>query len=149
MPTRRCCAQVSLGIQATRTNVNLSLPASINDPLHGLIFPEYTVQRSSDLNFWEPIGGRLQGISGRSGPTLNVSLNRDAGPNFYRAVVSSSSSTTTETGDGGAEVFGYGAKFATELGLLDGMSVEVFSNSFPQPDFLTQIDWDPTTAQFW
>jgi hypothetical protein len=151
LPSHRCSAQVSLGIQATRTNVNLSLPASINDPLQGLVFPEYTVQRSSDLNFWEPIGGRLQAISGRSGPMLNVSLNRDAGPNFYRAVVSSSSSTTTttETGDGGAEVFGYGTQFATELGLLDGMSVEVFSNNFPQPHYLPQIDWDPTTAQFW
>ncbi len=149
MPTRRCSAQVSLGIQANRTNVNLSLPASINDPLQGLIFPEYTVQRSSDLNFWEPIGGRLQGISGRSGPTLNVSLNPDAGSTFYRAIVSNSSSTTTETGDGGAEVFGYGAQFATELGQLDGMSVEIFSNSFPQPDYLPQIDWDPTTAQYW
>ena len=128
---------------------HLSAPSSINDPLQGLIFPEYTIQRSQDLHNWEPIGGRLQGISGRSGPRLSVSLNPDAGPNFYRALVSNSSSTATETGSGGAEVFGYDTQFATELDQLSGMSVEVFSNSFPQPDYLPQIDWDPTTAQFW
>jgi hypothetical protein len=70
----RCSAQVVLGITTNPTNVSLSLPALISVPRQGQIFPEYTILGSQDLTHWAPVGGKVRGISGVSGPRLNLSL---------------------------------------------------------------------------
>ncbi len=118
-------------------------------PSQGTVFPEYTVERSTDLINWEPIGGKVRGQASLSGPTLNLSLDALAGPNFYRVLVDPSAPGVQETGSGGAEVFGYNSQLSAELARLGFMSVETFATNAPQPPYLDQLSWDPTTAQFW
>ena len=145
----RCSTPLALDLQRSGPKVNLSWPSTMNAPPQGTVFPEYTVERSSDLQHWEPLGGRLRGLSGASGPLLNLSLDTAPGPNFYRVVANPSSLTPQETGSGGAEVFGYGAQFSNELAQLGLMPVATFATNTPQPPYLPQISWDPTTALFW
>jgi hypothetical protein len=145
----QCSTPLTVGIKSTGPKMNLSWPATMEVPPQGTVFPEYTVERSADLTHWEPIGGRVRGQAGLSGPLLNLSLDALPGPTFYRVAANPSAQTAQETGSGGAEVFGYGAQLSAELGRLGLMSVETFATNVPQPAYLSQISWDPTTAQFW
>jgi hypothetical protein len=144
-----CQPQFTLVLQPAGSNVNLSWPSTLPDPQQGTIFPEYTVEKSSDLVHWQPVGGRVRGINGRSGPLLNLTLEAPVGPHFFRVNGNLSSSTPQETGSGGAEVFGYGSRLAEELNELGLMSIATFSSNAPQPSYLQRISWNPTNAQFW
>ncbi len=145
----RCSTPLALSINGPAPKVNLSWPSTMDVPPQGTVFPEYTVEHSADLTHWEPIGGRVRGLTGISGPLLNLSLDALPGPNFYRVVADPESQTVQETGSGGAEVFGYNDQFAGELASLGLMPISVFATNTPQPPYLPQISWDPTTAQFW
>lgn len=141
-------AQVAIGIQQNGSQVNLTAPATITNA-QGKLYPEYTVLRSRDLAHWEPVGGKVRGLSGLSGTQLSLSLNREDGPGFYRMIVSTNSTTSQQTGLGGAEVFGYGSRFAEETSRLGFLPVQTFAANWIQPDYLTGLTWDPTTAAYW
>jgi hypothetical protein len=144
-----CSTPLTLSINGSAPKVNLSWPSTMDVPPLGAVFPEYTVESSPDLTHWEPIGGRVRGQAGLSGPLLNLSLDALPGPTFYRVAANPSAQTAQETGSGGAEVFGYNDEFADELARLGLMPISVFATNTPQPPYLPQISWDPTTAQFW
>jgi hypothetical protein len=144
-----CSTPLTVGIKGSGPKMNLSWPSTMEVPPQGTVFPEYTVESSADLTHWEPIGGRVRGQAGLSGSLLNLSLDALPGPNFYRVAANLSAQAAQETGSGGAEVFGYGAQLSDELARLGLMSVGAFAANTPQPAYLPQISWDPTTAQFW
>ena len=145
----RCQPQFGTSLQDAGSKASLSWPASLDILHQGTVFPEFTVQRSTDLVHWTPIGGKVRGIEGRSGPRLNLSLDKAGGTGFYRVVADPNSQAADETGSGGAEVFGYDSRFAEELNRLGFMPVEVFATNWLQPSYLPHLSWDPTTAQFW
>ena len=70
----RCQPQLATSLQDAGSKVNLSWPATLEILHQGTVFPEFTVQRSTDLIHWTPIGGKVRGIEDRSGPRLNLSL---------------------------------------------------------------------------
>ena len=139
----------ALTLQPAVGQVKLSWPAAINDTNQSLIYPEYQVLYSTNLKSWQPIGGKLRGLPGRSGPNLNLSLNVPAGPVFYRLRANPNSPTPNETGDGGAEVFGYGSQFELELQKIGEISPQDFATNAAYVSYLPQLTWDPTTGQFW
>ncbi len=145
----RCSGQVVLGISTGSSNVNLSAPSEITVPQQGQIFPEYTILGSPDLTHWAPVGGKVRGISGVSGPSLNISLANQGSLGFYRAVASTNSQSTNETASGGADVFGYDTLFGSQMAQLQSLSIGGFLTNYPLPAYLPQLDWDPTTAQYW
>jgi hypothetical protein len=145
----RCSTPLTVGIKSSGPKMNLSWPSTMDVPSQGTVFPEYTVESSPDLTHWEPIGGRVRGQPGVSGPLLNLSLDALPGRNFYRVAANHSPQAAQETGSGGAEVFGYNDQFADELARLGLLSVSAFASNAPQPAYLPRIGWDPTTAQFW
>ncbi len=139
----------ALSLQPAGPKVNLSWPATLDVPSQGQVFPEFSVERSADLQHWQPVGGKVRGLSGRSGPWLNLALDAQPGTCFYRLNADLFPQAAQETGDGGAEVFGYDAAVARELGRIGLLSVAAFATNVPQPSYLPQLTWDPTTAQFW
>jgi uncharacterized protein DUF3160 len=145
----RCSGQVVLGISSGSSNVNLSAPSEITVPQQGQIFPEYTIMGSQDLTHWAPVGGKVRGIGGVSGPSLNISLANTGSLGFYRAVASTNSQSTNETATGGADVFGYDTLFGAQMAQLQSLSIGGFLTNYPLPAYLPQLDWDPTTAQYW
>ena len=113
------------------------------------VWPEYEVQYSADLTNWIPIGGKVRGLSGLSGPLLNLSLEQQSGPVFYRIIGDPNSPATNETGSGGAEVLGYDAEFSTRLNQIGLLSLQDFATNASKVAYQPQLTWDPTTAQFW
>src|SRR6266404_5086816 len=73
-----------LVLRSSGPQVQLLWPTTITNGGQGFAFPEYEVQYSTDLVQWKPIGGRVRGIDGLSGPTLQLSLDPQPGPIFYR-----------------------------------------------------------------
>ncbi len=138
-----------LVLRPSGPRVQLSWPTSLTNGGQGLAFPEYEVQYSTDLTQWKPIGGKVRGIDGLSGPTLELSLDPQQGPIFYRVSANLTSTTTNEIGTGGSEVFGYDSDFSTRLNQLGLLSVDDFATNAGKVAYLPQITWDPTTAQFW
>jgi len=139
----------SLTLQPSGQRVQLSWPAAITNAGQGVILPEYEIQYSTDFYNWKPIGGKVRGIRGLSGPLLNLSLDCQAGSMFYRVAADPTSQATNETGSGGAEVFGYDSVFSSRLDQLGLLSVQDFATNAGTISYLPQLTWDPTTAQFW
>jgi hypothetical protein len=55
-----------------------------------------------------------------------------------------------EPEDAGAEAFGFSGNYAAELARLGQISTEEFAARYPGPsNYLGQISFDPTTAEFW
>ncbi len=139
-----------LNLQRPGDALVLTLPSTMQTPDLGLTYPEYTVEKSADLMNWQPVGGKLHGLSGHSGPLLTVSLDWASGAQFYRASADPyAAAATVELGSGGEEVFGYDSRMAAELDAIGLLSVAAFSNAVPQPAYAPTISFDPTTAQFW
>src|SRR5690242_14141205 len=92
---------VSLSLRPAGGQVQLSWPATVTDTNQSLIFPEYQVLYSTNLSSWQPLGTKLRGLAGRSGPNLNLSLNPPTGPVFYRLQANLTSPVPNETGEGG------------------------------------------------
>jgi hypothetical protein len=138
-----------LALRPSGHGVQLSWPTAITNGAQEPVLPEYEVQYSTDLREWKPIGGKVRGIEGLSGPVLNLSLEQQEGPIFYRVIANVSSGATNETGIGGAQVFGFDEEFSTHLGQLGLLSVQDFATNSGNIAYLPQLTWDPTTAQFW
>lgn len=136
-------------VEPGRTDVRLRLPAAVEAAGQGVVWPEYRVSRSTNLVDWTPIPGRLRGIDGRSGPSLELTLDRQADSEFFRVMASPGGTAPTQLGEGGEEVFGYATRFAEELQKVGLMSLEEFGARAPQPVYLPQLTWDPTTAAYW
>jgi hypothetical protein len=130
--------------------VELSWPTAItNEPATTTVLPEYEVQFSTDLSNWKPLGGKVRGISSLSGATLTLSIDQQPGPVFYRVKADLSPQATNQTGVGGADTLGYDSQFSSRLTQLGHLSVQDFATNAPKVAYLPQLDWDPTTAQFW
>jgi hypothetical protein len=138
-----------LALRPNGPRVELSWPMAITNGIQGGVLPEYEVQFSSDLTNWKPIGGKVRGIDGLSGPVLQLSLDPQTGPIFYRVSANSNPQSTNETGSGGAEVFGYNSDFSTRLSQLGLLSVQDFATNAGTIAYLPRLTWDPTAAQFW
>ncbi len=140
---------LALALRPSGPQVELSWPTALTNVAQPPVFPEYEVQYSTDLVSWKPLAGKLRGISGRSGPLLSLTLDKEASPVYYRLSADLSSQAPSETGDGGAEIFGYDGQFGLQIQALDQLSIEDFATNGAEITYLPKLTWDPTTAQFW
>jgi len=138
-----------LVLRSSGPRVELSWPTAITNAGQSVLLPEYEVEYSTNLADWKPLGGKVRGIEGLSGPVLSLSLDLQQGSVFYRVSADLSSQVTNETGVGGADTLGYGSEFSTRLAQIGLLSVQDFSTNAGQLAYLPQLGWDPTTAQFW
>jgi hypothetical protein len=142
-------APCTLNLEPASGKMVLSWPTTMESVDLGVIYPQYTVEWSPDLQHWQSVGGKLRGLRGGTGPRLNLSMNPTPGTGFFRVNAQIYSRAPQTTGAGGSEVFGYDTRFADELNWLGLLPVEALATNFPQPSYLPQIDFDPTAAQFW
>src|SRR5262245_5768071 len=138
-----------LSIKPSGPRLELSWPTTMTNAEQGVVFPAYVIQYSTDLVEWQPLGGKVRGLSAVSGPTLILSLEKQPGQIFYRISADPNSQEPNQLGRGGAEVFGYNAQFGAELARLGLLPVESFATNAANVWYLPQLTWDPTTAQFW
>src|SRR5262245_54196467 len=140
---------VKLTAVRSGTGLEFSWPASVQAADGLIIRPYFEVQRSTDLLHWQPMGERLRAPTATLGQSLTATISIDEPRAFYR-LLSVDPLAPAGLGNGGAEVFGYGAAFAQELQRIGQISPDEFAVMFPSPtNYLSGISWDPTTAQFW
>src|SRR5262245_24400766 len=102
-------AQEPSWLSAKRSNgqLELSWPATIQKPDGSVVRPYFELQRTLDLQRWEPIGERQRALTTTPGQSLSATQPLDDSRAFYR-LLSLEPAGLAELGSGGAEVFGYG-----------------------------------------
>jgi len=119
---------------------NLQLPVSGT-------YPAYTVLRSLDMKTWEPVGGPIKGSVGVSEETIRLAVPVLGDHAFYRVTASIE---PADEGNFGDAIYGYGTAFSTEIQNLGQLSLSDFvANYGPTNQYLSAIQFDPTTSQFW
>src|SRR5437867_11357130 len=103
-----------LSLKLSNTVLELSWPATTQKADGSVVRPYFELQRTFDLQRWQPIGERRRAAATAPGQTLNMTLALDV-PSAYYRLFSIESSTIAKLGNGGAEVFGYGEAFVQEL----------------------------------
>ncbi len=112
------------------------------------MYPEYTILRSTNLVNWEPVAGPIAGSVGVSDEFLRQAVPLAGDHAFYRVVAEVKlASPDTRLGD---TVYGYGTEFARQLQQLGQLPLSDFVSLYtPTNQYLPQITFDPTTADFW
>ena len=122
-PTRLSASHSNAGLE-------LSWPATAQKSDGSVVRPYFELQRTFDLQRWQPIGERQRAAATAPGQTLNMTLALDGPSAFYR-LLSIEPTTVAKLGSGGAEVFGYGEAFAQELQRVGQISPDQFAAMFP------------------
>lgn len=139
--------QITLEFKKSGPEAEVSLHSRMALPVSAM-YPEYTIQRSTDMTHWETVAGPIAGSVGVSDEFLRVAVPTVGDHAFYRVVANVK---LTATGSGlGEAIYGYGTEFSKELQRLGQLPLEDFVARYgPTNDYLPQISFDPTTAEFW
>ena len=142
-------ANVKLTLHLNGPNLEIHWPSQSVGNGGTAVFPWFEVQRSTDLNHWQPVGERQRGSAALPDLSLSLALGTDQPGAFYR-LLEVQQPAVANTGSGGAEVFGYGDAFTQALQGIGQISPDEFAAMFPSTaSYLPAITWDPTTAQYW
>src|ERR1043165_1294243 len=128
--------------------MRVSWPATLNsnDPIER---PYFEVQRSFDWRGGEPVGERQRGPLAKPPDRLSLLINTTEPQAFYR-LLGIRALAAAEPATNAAQVFGYGAAFASALAQIGQISSDEFGARFPNPtNYLSQISWQPTNALYW
>jgi hypothetical protein len=138
--------QVTLELKKSGSQAEVGLHSQMALPVSAM-FPEYTIQRSTDLANWETVAGPIAGSVGVSDEFLRVAVPTAGDHAFYRVVANVKLSAE---GGGGEAVYGYATEFSKELQQLGRLSLEDFVAMYGLGTaYLPQINFDPTTAEHW
>ena len=138
--------RLQVEIRAQGPQLELRWQSKLRLPL-STSMAQYEVQRSDDLIHWQSLGPPIAGRMGVADELLRTGVAPDQPQSYYRLVGQVQPGAAQATG---AEVFGYGTAFAQELQRLGQISPAEFAVLYPPPpDYLPQISYDPSTAQYW
>jgi len=134
-------------LQFTKSGVQgeVGLHSQMSLPVSAM-YPEYTIQCSTNLQDWFPVAGPLKGGVGVSDEELRVAVPLAGDHAVYRVVAN----VKLADGGGGEAVYGYGTEFSKELQRLGQLPLSEFVRLYSLTNqYLPQISFDPTTAEFW
>ncbi|MCC6234506.1 MAG: DUF3160 domain-containing protein, partial [Verrucomicrobiales bacterium] len=135
-----------LGIGRLAGELELRWPATVDRDDGSKTRPWFEVQHSEDLATWRPVSHRLHS---ESAEVLTLGLAGELQRGFYR-VLAVAPVAKAAPGEGGAEVFGYGAAFDQALERVGQITPEEFARRYASgAEYGTGLSWDPTTATFW
>jgi hypothetical protein len=120
---------IKLQLRPMDSQLELRWPAEWVSPTGNTNYPSYEVQRSDDLQHWQPIGQKLQGTRG-SPPELTALVGSGVPKGFYRVVGALPSAAPKVLAASGDEEFGYAARFADELQRLGQISPQEFADRY-------------------
>jgi Protein of unknown function (DUF3160) len=139
--------QITLQLKKSDNQGEVGLHSQLALPVSAM-YPEYLVQQSSNMVDWTTIAGPIAGSVGVSDEFLRVAVPTAGSHAFYR-VVANVKLAAGGSGIGDA-VYGYGTAFGQQLQELGQLSLEDFISTYqPTNQYLPQITFDPTAAEFW
>jgi len=139
--------QITLEFKQAAAQGEVALHSQMALPV-GAMYPEYTILRSTNLMDWQAVVGPISGSVGVSDELLRVAVPLAGARAFYRLVASVK--LAPDGNRAGDAIYGYGTEFNEELQRLGQLSLEDFVRSYmPTNQYLSQISFDPTAADFW
>lgn len=142
-----CADQITLQFKRSDTQGEIGLHSRMELPVSAM-YPEYLVQQSVNLVDWTTITSPLTGGVGVSDESLRVSVPPAGGHAFYR-VIANVKMAPGGSGIGDA-VYGYGTAFGQQIRQIGQLPLEDFVSRYQLTNqYLPQITFDPTTAEFW
>lgn len=139
--------QIKLQLKKSATHDEIEVHSQMALPVSAM-YPEYVIQQSSNLVSWTAVAGPFSGSVGVSDELLRVAVPTAGAHAFYRVVAN----VKLAAGGGGSgdAIYGYGTVFGQQLQQLGQLSLEDFVSTYqPTNQYLPQITFDPTTAEFW
>lgn len=142
-----CTDQITLQLKKSGPQGEIGLHSQMALPVSGM-YPEYLIQQSSNLVDWTTVAGPFSGSVGVSDEFLRVAVPTAGSHAFYRV---SANVKVAAGGSGiGDAVYGYGTAFGQQIQQLGQLSLEDFVSTYlPTNQYLPQVTFDPTTAEFW
>ncbi len=139
--------QITLKFRKSGPQAEVGLHSQMALPVSAM-YPEYIIQRSPDLTNWETVAGPIPGSVGVSDEFLRVAVPTAGNHAFYRVIANV---RLAAEGNGlGDAIYGYGTEFSKELQRLGQLPLEDFVARYgPTNEYLPQISFDPTLAEFW
>lgn len=139
--------QISLQLKTGISQAQLDLHAQMQLPVSAM-YPEYTIQRSTNFVDWPPVAGPLAGSIGVSDELLRLTVPTAGNHAFYRVVATTKlAAADISVGDA---VYGYGTAFGQELQQLGQLPLGDFVARYGVTNqYLPQITFDPTAGDFW
>src|SRR6478609_11833973 len=139
--------QTRLQLKKSAAQGEIGLHSQMGLPVSSM-YPEYVIQQSSNMVNWTTVAGPFPGSVGVSDEFLRVAVPTPGVQAFYR-VIANVKMATGGSGIGDA-VYGYGTAFGQQLHQLGRLSLEDFVTTYqPTNQYLPQVTFDPTTAEFW
>src|SRR5262245_45630194 len=147
----RAQTEVALRLRSDSKGWMITWPAALRDSKGAEQFPSFELQTSADLQSWTSVGPPLRGSTDEPSASLSARLTAHSPKAFYRVQARvTSTARPMQLAQGGAEVFGYAARFTNELARIGQITPQEFATRYPAPaSYLPALDWDPTTADFW
>lgn len=139
--------QIILKFQKRGAQGEVALHSQMALPVSSM-YPEYVIQQSSNMVNWSTVAGPFPGSIGVSDEFLRTIVPAAEPRAFYRVVANVN---LAEGGSGiGDAIYGYGTAFGQRLKQLGQLSLTDFVSIYqPTNQYLPQITFDPTTAEFW
>ena len=139
--------QVTLQLKKSAAQGEIGLHSQLALPVSA-IYPEYVIQQSSNLVDWITVAGPFCGSVGVSDEFIRIAVPTAGSQLYYRAFASLK---VAPGGSGiGDAIYGYGTAFGQQLQQLGQLSLEDFVSTYqPTNQYLAQISFNPTTADFW
>jgi hypothetical protein len=139
--------QITLEFKKSGPQAEVGLRSQMALPVSAM-YPEYIIQCSPDMTNWETVAGPIPGSVGVSDEFLRVAVPMAGNHAFYRVIANV---RLAAEGNGlGDAIYGYGTEFSKELQRLGQLPLEDFVALYgPTNEYLPQISFDPTLAEFW
>ena len=142
-----CADRITLQLKKSGALGEIGMHSQMELPVAAM-YPEYWVQQSSNLVDWANAAGPFSGGVGVSDEFLRIAVPTAGAHEFYR-VVASPKLASGGSGIGDA-IYGYGTAFGQQLQQLGQLPLADFVSIYqPTNQYLPQITFDPTTAEFW
>lgn len=139
--------QITLQLKKSGTQGDIGVHSQMALPVSAM-YPEYVIQQSSNMVNWTTVAGPIAGSVGVSDEFLRVAVPAAGNHAFYR-VVANVKLAAPGNGQGDA-IYGYGTAFGQEIRQLGQLALGDFVAAYaPTNQYLPQITFDPTTAEFW
>lgn len=139
--------QIQLQLKKLAVQGEVGLHSQMGLPVSSM-YPEYVIQQTTDMVNWTTVAGPFSGSVGVSDEFVRVAVPTTGSSAFYR-VVAKVKVAAGGSGIGDA-IYGYGTAFGAQLQQLDQIPLADFVATYqPTNQYLPQITFDPTTAEFW
>jgi len=145
-PSGFAADQITLQFKKRVTHGEVALHSQMTLPVSAM-YPEYTIQRSTDLMDWTTVAGPIPGSVGVSDELLRMAVPPAGAQAYYRALANLKLADGSGFGDA---IYGYGSVFGQQLQQLGQLPLDSFVSIYqPTNPYLPRITFDPTTAEFW